>query len=49
MIKRIHHAGVGVRNPEMMEKMLYFYRDLLGLSVHDEVEDPEGELLERLE
>jgi len=47
MIKRIHHAGVGVRDPEMMEKMLHFYCDLLGLSVHDEVEYPEGELVDK--
>ena len=46
MIKRIHHAGVGVRDPEMMEKMLHFYCDLLGLEVHGEVEYPEGEFLD---
>jgi len=46
MIKRIHHAGVGVRDPEMMEKMLHFYRDLLGLSVLNEEEYPEGEFVD---
>jgi catechol 2,3-dioxygenase-like lactoylglutathione lyase family enzyme len=46
MIKRFHHAGVGVRDPEMMEKMLHFYRDLLGLSVQNEIEYPEGEFVD---
>ena len=46
MIKRIHHAGVGVRDPEMMEKMLRFYCDLIGLSVQNEIEYPEGEFVD---
>lgn len=47
MIKRIHHAGIGVRDSEMMEKMLHFYCGLLGLAVHDEQEYPEGELVDQ--
>jgi catechol 2,3-dioxygenase-like lactoylglutathione lyase family enzyme len=41
MIKRIHHAGVGVRD---MEASLRFYRDLLGLTVTSDVET-EGPLV----
>lgn len=35
MIKRIHHAGVGVRD---MEVSLCFYRDLLGLEITGDAE-----------
>lgn len=48
MIKNIHHTGVGVRDHEMMEKMLHFYCDLLGLSVHNEWEYPEGALVDSI-
>ena len=47
MIKRIHHAGVGVRDEKMLKEMLHFYCDLLGLQVDGEVEYPEGELVDK--
>ena len=47
MLKRIHHAGVGVRDAETMEKMLHFYCDLLGFEVDGEQEYPEAAFVDQ--